>query len=273
LNRIRKLIDATSQDGRNRKLLSAYVMPGFPHADSTAEILKSAEKAGVDFVELGVPFSDPLADGPVIQAAAQVAIENGMSPRKIIEFVKTFRRISDLPVILMGYMNSFMNGIGIDFPGKLKSAGIDGVIIPDLPLEESGSVRKKIEDAGLGLELLAAPTSTDDRIKKISEASTDFVYCVSVTGVTGARRNLVNNEVTDFLKRVKRSSLKPFVVGFGISTPEAAMEISRYSDGIVVGSALLQKISSSDRGEEAAYEFLKSLRTAIDEWAEQGRGK
>ena len=264
MDRIRKLFETVSQDGGSGKLLSAYLMPGFPRADSTAEILKAIEEAGVDFVELGIPFSDPLADGPVIQAAAHVAIENGMSPLKIIRFVETYRQVSDLPIILMGYMNSFMNGIGADFPEKLKSAGIDGVIIPDLPLEECGSVKENIEGAGLSFVLLAAPTSTDDRIKKISEASTDFIYCVSVTGVTGARKNLVSNEVTGFLKRVRKSSRKPFVVGFGISTPETAREISEYSDGIVVGSALLQQISSAEHGEDAAFEFLKSLRTAID---------
>ncbi len=251
-------------------------MPGFPHADATIEILKSAKKAGVDFVELGVPFSDPLADGPVIQKAAQVAIDNGQTPRKILELVEKFRAISsgsdvcdprtELPIILMGYINSFLNGIGKDFVEKLNAAGVDGAIIPDLPLEESMEVHNQIEDAGLSLVLLCAPTSSDERIKKISDMCSDFVYCVSVTGVTGARRNLVNSDVTDFLKRVRKLSEKPFVVGFGISTPETAKEISKYSDGIVVGSALIQQISSAPRGEEAkfAYEFLKSLRTAID---------
>jgi len=241
-------------------------MPGFPHADSTKGILISAEKAGVDFVELGVPFSDPLADGPVIQTAAQVSIENGTTPAKILELVKVFRKESQLPIILMGYMNSFMNGIGNNFPERLSSAGIDGVIIPDLSLEESAVVRKDVEQAGLSFVLLAAPTSTDERIEKISEASSDFVYCVSVTGVTGARKNLVSDEVTDFLKRVRKFSQKPFVVGFGISTPETAKEISIYSDGIVVGSALLQKISSAHHGEETdyAFDFLRTLRAAID---------
>ncbi|HUI31003.1 MAG TPA: tryptophan synthase subunit alpha [Candidatus Acidoferrales bacterium] len=265
MNRIKKVIGFIAQDGKHKKILSAYVMPGFPTRDSTAEVLRSAEKAGVDFVEIGVPFSDPLADGPVIQKASQAAIENGMSPEKIVDFVRTFRKESELPLILMGYVNSFLNGIGRSFPEKLKSAGIDGVIIPDLSLEESDMVRKDIEDAGLSLVLLAAPTSTDERIVKISEASTDFVYCVSVTGVTGARKNLVSSDVTDFLKRVRKFSRKPFVVGFGISTPDTARDISKYSDGIVVGSALLQKISSSSQCGETAYEFLKSLRTAIDE--------
>lgn len=257
-------------------------MPGFPKADShpgadapmaqTLKILRSAEKAGVDVVELGVPFSDPLADGPVIQSAAQVAIENGITPAKILNIVENFRRESNLPIILMGYMNSFLNGIGNDSPRRLAS-GVDGIIIPDLSLEESASVRKETEDAGLSLVLLAAPTSTDQRIVKISESSSDFVYCVSVTGVTGARGNFVNSEMTDFLKRIRKFSKKPFVVGFGISTPETANEISKYSDGIVVGSALIQKISDLDRGEEAAYEFLKSLRTAIDATEEYGQTK
>jgi tryptophan synthase alpha chain len=248
-------------------------MPGVPHADSTIDVLRLAEKAGVDFVELGVPFSDPLADGPVIQNAAQVAIGNGMSPLKIMDLVKVFRQGSSLPIILMGYMNSFLNGIGNDFHEKLKLAGIDGVIIPDLSLEESVPIRKSVEGADLSLVLLAAPTSSDERIRKISESSTDLVYCVSVTGVTGARKNLVNSEVIDFLNRVRKMSKKPFVVGFGISTPETATGIAKYSDGIVVGSALLQKISSANHGSETAYEFLKSLRAAIDSCEEPGNSR
>ncbi|MFZ1083039.1 MAG: tryptophan synthase subunit alpha [Candidatus Kryptoniota bacterium] len=275
MNRIRQLISSISENGRQKKLLSAYIMPGFPRADVTIEILKSAEKAGADFVELGVPFSDPLADGPVIQKAAQVAIENGQTPKTILELVEKFRKVSALPIILMGYTNSFLNGIGKNFAEKLRAAGVDGVIIPDLSLEESMEIRGQIEYAGLSFVLLSAPTSTDDRIKKISETATDFVYCVSVTGVTGARKNLVSSDVIDFLKRVRKLSQKPFVVGFGISTPETAKEISNYSDGIVVGSALLQQISSAPRGEEPkfAYEFLKSLRTAIDSCTEQGQLK
>lgn len=231
------------------------------------EILKSAEKAGVDFVELGIPFSDPLADGPVIQKAAQVAIGNGQTPKKILEFVAKFRSESSLPIILMGYINSFLNGIGKDFAEKLRIVGADGVIIPDLSLEESGELREQIERACLSLVLLSAPTSSDERIKRIDKASSDFVYCVSVTGVTGARKDLVSDDVTEFLKRVRRLSEKPFVVGFGISTPETAEKISEYAGGIVVGSALLQQISSAPRGQEAefTFRFLRSLRTAIDE--------
>lgn len=250
----------------HRKLLSAYIMPGFPNADSTAEILDSAERAGVDFVELGIPFSDPLADGPVIQRAAQVAIENGIVPNSILGLVKKIRKTSQLPIVLMGYVNSFINGIGKDFAKKVSEAGVDGVILPDLSLEESETIRGEVENAGLSLVLLIAPTSSDERIKKIDQATTDFSYCVSVTGVTGARKDLVSEEVTSFLKRVRRLSRKPFVVGFGISTPEAAREISRYADGIVVGSALLQQISKAARNEVSkfTYEFLRSLRAAID---------
>ncbi len=252
--------------GDTRKLLSAYIMPGFPHGDSTLRVLKAAEDAGVDLVELGIPFSDPLADGPVIQHAAQAAIENGMTPRRILDLVREFRKTSQLPVILMGYVNSFLNGVGKDFAAKLCDAGADGVIMPDLSLEESGRLKKEIEDAGLSLVLLIAPTSDDERVGKIDEATTDLSYCVSVTGVTGARKDLVTGDVTVFLERVRRLTKKPFVVGFGISTPEAAGKISRFSDGIVVGSALLQCISGAPRGEEAApaNSFLKSLRAAID---------
>lgn len=260
------MLENAGRNGARKKLLSAYLMPGYPQKDCTLSLLKSAEEAGVDLVELGIPFSDPLADGPVIQKAAQTAIENGMTPLVILSLVREFRHNSRMPIILMGYMNSFLNGIGPDFPAKLKEAGADGVIIPDLSFEESEKVRGQIVEAGLSIVFLIAPTSGDDRIGKIDAATTDFSYCVSVTGVTGARKNLVSTEVTDFLQRVRRTAVKPFVVGFGISTPETAHEISRFSDGIVVGSALLQKISQAPPGREAqnAFEFLTTLRVAID---------
>ncbi len=259
------LQDAAS-GGAHKKLLSAYLMPGFPRKDSTRALLTSAEEAGVDFVELGIPFSDPLADGPVIQKAAQVAIENGVTPLGILSVIREFRSGSQLPILLMGYVNSFLNGIGRDFPAKLRDAGADGVIIPDLSYEESGEFRAEIAAAGLSIVFLIAPTSEDRRISEIDRATTDFSYCVSVTGVTGARKNLVSGEVTGFLQRVRRLAVKPFVVGFGISTPETARDISRFSDGIVVGSALLQQISQAPAGKEGsdAFQFLKSLRVAID---------
>jgi tryptophan synthase alpha chain len=264
VNRIKRLVREITDERRGKKLLSAYVMPGFPRAESTLGILKAVEEAGVDFVELGVPFSDPLADGPVIQDAAQIAIRNGMSPGKILEIVKTFRKESELPIVLMGYMNSLLNGIGREFPKTLVLSGVDGVIIPDLSLEESFLIRDEIESAALSLTLLVAPTSTEERIRRISEASSDFMYCVSVTGVTGVRRNLVSDDVIEFLSRVQKFSVKPFVVGFGISNPETARNISAYSHGVVVGSALLQKISASPDSDYAAYDFMKSLRMSID---------
>lgn len=266
MNRIKEMIENAVRDGRKKKLLSVYLMPGFPHEDSTLRVLKSAEEAGVDFVELGIPFSDPLADGPMIQQASQVAISNGMTPLSILALVKKFREHSNLPIILMGYMNSFLNGIGGDFAAKLRDAGADGIIVPDLSFEESGQVRRDIAAVGLSLVLLVAPTSSEERIGKLDDATTDFSYCVSVTGVTGARRNLVSDEVVAFLRRVRTIAAKPFVVGFGISTPETAHEISRHSDGIVVGSAFLQQISKARPGNEGepGFAFLKSLRTAID---------
>lgn len=260
------MIEKAARDGSRRKLLSAYLMPGFPYKDSTLRVLRAAEKSGVDFVELGVPFSDPLADGPVIQRASQIAISNGMTPSTILSLVKEFRKESQLPIILMGYVNSFLNGIGKDFASGLLDAGVDGVIMPDLSYEESPNMREEIEKAGLSLVLLVAPTSGEERIALLDKSTTDLSYCVSVTGVTGARKNLVSDEVKSFLQLVGRVAKKPFVVGFGISTPEAAHEISRYANGIVVGSAFLQKISEAPQGGEAekASTFLDSLRTAID---------
>ncbi len=263
MNRIKSVIKAAADSGGEKKLLSAYIMPGFPKADSTLRLLKAAEASGVDFVELGIPFSDPLADGPVIQNAAQVALANGITPHLILGLVKELRKTSALPVILMGYVNSFINGIGANFPSLIAEAGVDGVLMPDLSLEESAEIKEKVERAGLTFVSLMAPTSSDERIAEIDASSTDFSYCVSVTGVTGARKNLVSGEVADFLRRVKKIASKPFVVGFGISTPETAKEVARFSNGVVVGSALLQAISNAPEPERAAGEFLGGLRTAL----------
>ncbi len=237
-------------------------MPGFPHTESTVKLLEAAESAGVDFVELG----DPLADGPVIQNASQIAIGNGITPAKVLEAVRDFRKRSRLPIILMGYMNSFLNGMGDDTFLRLSESGVDGVIIPDLSLEESAAMKEKIEEADISLVLLIAPTSGDERIQRIDNFTSDFSYCVSVTGVTGARKNLVSDEVVGFLGKVRKLARKPYVVGFGISTPDAARDISKYADGIVVGSALLQQIAGEQPGKEAeaARAFLKSLRDSVD---------
>ncbi|MGC8595785.1 MAG: tryptophan synthase subunit alpha [Candidatus Kryptoniota bacterium] len=262
-NKISNLISASLRN--KHKILSAYIMPGFPDYNSTFKICRAAMDAGVDFIELGIPFSDPLADGVVIQKSAQVAIGNGITPRKVLEIADEVTRKFPLPVIAMGYYNSFLNGIGHEFMSELARCGVSGLIIPDLSYEESSTVAENAKANEISLVMLIAPTSDDERIKKISQLSSDFCYCVSVTGVTGVRKSLVTEEVRGFLQRVRKNSLKPFVVGFGISNPESAREISLFSDGIVVGSALLERVSA-DGGlhvYENAYEFLKSLRDAL----------
>lgn len=261
-NKISALFSVALTEGR--KILSAYVMPGFPSYNATFEVLKAASDAGVDLIELGIPFSDPLADGPVIQKSAQVSIANGITPARVLEIANEITRKFPLPLIAMGYYNSFLNGLGEGFMDDLAQSGISGLIIPDLSYEESAIVAENAKSKNISLVMLIAPTSDDERIKRISALSSDFSYCVSVTGVTGARRSFVTEEMKAFFQRVRKNSSKPFVVGFGISDPESAREISRFSDGIVVGSALLERISNGSKQiYESAYDFLKSLRAAL----------
>lgn len=261
-NKITELISNALKE--NRKILSAYIMPGFPDYQATFEIFRGAFDAGVDLIELGIPFSDPLADGLVIQRSAQVAIGNGITPRMVLEIAGELAQKFPVPVIAMGYYNSFLNGIGKNFMSELARCSVSGLIIPDLSYEESNVVFENARTNEISLVMLIAPTSDDQRIRKISHLSTDFNYCVSVTGVTGARKSLVTDEMKAFLKRVRRNSLKPFVVGFGISNPETAREISLLSDGVVVGSALLERVSVGGKDVyKNTYEFLKSLRDVL----------
>ena len=227
-------------------------------------LLRSVSASGADLLEVGIPFSDPLADGKTIQHSSEVALRNGASLASILASLKEFRTASEVPILLMGYLNPILR-FGLErFTDAAVAAGVDGVIIPDLPPEESGSLVESCTKAGLSNVFLIAPTTDDGRIRLIDTLSTDFSYCVSVTGVTGARSSLGTNGSPDaFFQRVRRETKKPFVVGFGVSSREQVADIWRYADGAVVGSALIDRIGRAQSIEEAATEaasFLKSLR-------------
>jgi tryptophan synthase alpha chain len=239
-----------------------YITPEFPVPGTTVPLVLALDTLGAAMVEIGIPFSDPLADGPTIQHASEIALRNGVTIPKVLELVREIRKSSQIPVILMGYINPILQ-YGIDrFFSDGKKAGIDGVIIPDLPPEESSEVQSACRQYGIGITYLIAPTSTEERIRFIDSQSTDFSYCVSVTGVTGARSGLPEG-LNEFLTNVKTNTTKPFVVGFGIKNKEHVKQIAHYADGIVVGSALIDTIGKGTDVTTAVRlgeEFFRSLQ-------------
>lgn len=254
----------TTRD-RNDKVMSLFITAGYPELDATVDLILGFEKNGADIVELGMPFSDPLADGPTIQEASNVAINNGITIAKIFEIVSGVRNSSEIPIILMGYINPVLK-YGVDkFCKDAANAGVDGLIIPDAPLEESSILSKATSENNLDMIFLVAPNSTDDRMKRVDDSSTGFVYCVSVTGVTGAREgNEVANSVSKFINRVNSNvTNNPKLVGFGIKNHQDAQVISKDLDGFIVGSALIDTIKShypKNGWQENVFQFVKELK-------------
>lgn len=231
----------------NEKVMSLFITAGFPELDSTPELILELEKAGADIIELGMPFSDPLADGPTIQQSSEISIQNGTTLDHIFSQVTEVRQHSEIPIILMGYINPILHYGVEDFFKNASEAGVDGFILPDVPVEESTLVEEECRKHHMSLIYLVAPNTTDVRMKLIDEKSEGFVYCVSVTGVTGAREgDQVANSVASFIDRVKENITKnPVLVGFGIKSHDDAMIISRELDGFVVGSALINTINKN----------------------------
>jgi tryptophan synthase alpha chain len=247
---------------QNKKAIVPYITPEFPVKGTTVPLILALESAGAPLIEIGIPFSDPLADGPTIQHSSDVAINNGVTVSKVFELVKDARQRTEIPLLLMGYVNSLLHYGMEKFLDDARAAGVDGLIIPDLPPEESEEFRMLSKKYGISNVFLIAPTSPDERMRFIDDVSTDFTYCVSVTGVTGAR-NSFGGEINQFLQRVKNNTKKPFVVGFGIKSKEQVAEISRHADGVVIGSALLQSMEGKKSVEEAvstAKQFFSSLQ-------------
>lgn len=229
------------------KAFIPYITAGDPSIEATGEIILELERGGADVIELGVPFSDPIADGPVIQRASERALANNVSVRDCLEVVRVVRTQSQVPIVLFSYLNPLLS-IGLDRLGdQLKSAGVDGVLATDLVPEEADDFRSALKSANIDLIFLVAPTSTDERIKLIAEASSGFVYAVSRTGVTGVRQSLAE-AASSLVQRVKRFTDLPVAVGFGISTPEQVNEVWQHADAAVVGSRIVAEIekNSSD---------------------------
>ncbi len=244
--------------------LMPYLTMGYPERDSALSLVPAIAEAGADLIELGVPFSDPLADGPTIQASSQRALENGMSLSRCLSQARALRAAGvRIPFVLMGYYNPILQ-LGIErFAGEAATAGIDGVIIPDLPPEEAESVQPVLQAAGLDLVYLVAPTSDAARISTVTGRSDGFVYLVSLVGVTGARDQLTR-DLGEFVARVRAATSKPLAVGFGIGTPGQAAEVAGLADGVIVGSALIKVIGGAVDPVAAARDFVAALRQGID---------
>lgn len=244
MNRIDQAF-ASRKEGE--KLLNLFITAGYPTKEATVDLLVGMEKAGADMIELGMPFSDPLADGPTIQMSSNKAIANGTGISDIFEMVAKVREQSQIPIILMGYVNPVMQ-YGLDaFCKKAAEVGVDGLIIPDLIPEEAEFLENEAHANALHFIHLVAPNSTDERMKLVDDRSGGFVYCVSVTGVTGARSaEDVEASVNRFIDRVNTHIVKnPKMIGFGIKNYEDAMRISAKADGYIVGSALINLIEAN----------------------------
>lgn len=230
--------------GKGEKAFIAFITAGDPHLEITASLVKELEKRGVDIIELGVPFSDPIADGPTIQASSERALKNKVSLRDVLKLVKRLRSSVNIPLVLLTYYNPVYR-YGLEkFTRDAARAGVDGVIIPDLPPEEGKELKTYAYRAGLDTIFLVAPTSTLERIKLIAQSSTGFIYYVSLTGVTGARDKLTVT-VEPTLRKIRRFTKKPIAVGFGISKPHQVREIASFADGVIVGSAIVKRIEEN----------------------------
>ena len=249
-----------------KKALVAFFTAGDPDLSASKDIFSVIEKAGADIIEFGVPFSDPLADGPVSQASAHRSLQNGTTLEKIIELVKDIRSQSQLPIVLMSSFNPVFVYGQAKFVEDAVNAGADGVILPDLPPEEAGKFLGFANAKSLDTIFLLAPTSTPDRIQMVGEASKGFIYYVSLTGTTGTKEALAEN-LEEKVSAIKNEVKLPVLIGFGISGPEQAKEAGQCSDGVIIGSAIVKLIEShSDPVErdKKITEFISSIKTALN---------
>ncbi|GAA0774483.1 tryptophan synthase subunit alpha [Brevundimonas olei] len=249
----------------NRAGLVPYVMTGDPSRDEALEILKGLPAAGADLIELGLAFSDPMAEGPPIQRAALRGLKAGMTLRGTLDLVADFRKVDqDTPLILMGYLNP-VESYGYEvFARDAAEAGVDGIIVVDCPPEEAGPLASTLDAAEVSLIRLATPTSDDDRLKVIAEGTSGFVYYVSVAGVTGVKE-AVAAEVAPAVERVRRAAGLPVAVGFGVRTPERAAEIARVADAVVAGSVFVDEVAAAlEANEPAAPRVLAKVRALAD---------
>ena len=248
---------------KNKPIFMPYFPLGYPDLATSIDVIEALANNGADLIEVGLSFSDPLADGPVIQKATQVALEKGITVKKSLAAVAELRKRGvTIPLILMGYFNPIL-AYGLEkFVRDAREAGADGFIVPDLPLEEAGEFQSLVGDMPL-IQMLA-PTSPNERMELIARNAKGFIYLVSVTGVTGARTS-ISDGLGDLIQRVRDHTSVPVCVGFGIGTPEQAKQVGALADGVIVGSACVKTIGSSQKPVETAKQFAAEFRSALKE--------
>jgi len=265
VSRIKKRFDWLKS--KSEKALVAFITAGDPDLATTQELFSVIEEGGADIIELGVPFSDPLADGPVIQAASQRSLKSGTTLKKIIQLVRDIRQSSQLPIVLMTSFNPVFVYGQEAFVKDAVEAGVDGVIIPDLPPEEAGEFDALANTQNLDMIHLLAPTSTPDRVEMIGTQSRGFIYYVSLTGVTGTRDSLAQG-VEYKVTRIKQATTLPVLIGFGISGPEQAKAASECSDGVIVGSAIVRMIEETPEPaerKEKLKSFVRNMKQSLQD--------
>lgn len=242
MQRINKLLS-----GKKQNVLNIYFTAGYPHLDDTVNIIRSLDKAGVDMVEIGIPYSDPLADGPTIQMSGQQALQNGLTLDILFDQVREAREHTNMPFILMGYLNPLLQYGEDRFIQKCIDSGVDGLIIPDMPLYEyEEKYKQKFLAANLGISFLISPQTPDARIRKIDELSEGFVYMVSNSAITGAKGSIQNHQI-QYFERVGEMGLStPRLIGFGISNHETFSTACQYAAGVIIGSAFIKAIANKE---------------------------
>ncbi|MDR2925591.1 MAG: tryptophan synthase subunit alpha [Azoarcus sp.] len=267
MSRIQTIFQRLQAEGR--KALIPFITAGDPDAESTVPLMRSLVAGGADIIELGVPFSDPMADGPVIQRASERALAKGMSLARVLGIVRAFRAENDLtPVVLMGYANP-IEAMGVSvFVDAAKQAGVDGVLVVDYPPEECADLTASMRAAGLDQVFLLAPTSSEQRFRDVAQAGSGYLYYVSLKGVTGAA-SIDMDEIARRIPRIRAVAGMPVGVGFGIRDAETAKKIGAVADAVVIGSRIVQEIEASERGQACANveTFVRGIRVALDELA------
>jgi len=250
-NRINKVFNTLRK--KNQKAFIPFVTCGYPDLSGYLKLVDVLEKNGADIIEIGIPFSDPLADGPVIQTTSKIALENGINTDIVLDSVSVIREKSNIPIVILAYFNT-VYGYGIEkFLKKASRVGIDGLIIPDLPFEEFYRYKPSFDASCIDNIMLASLTSSEQRLSRISSIGKGFIYCVSVKGVTGVR-DKVSSEVKDFLIKLRRMTELPLALGFGLSNKKQIDDIKDYCDGIIIGSKILSMLLKADSLEDGLRE-------------------
>lgn len=264
MNRLEREFERLRKD--HRKALVVYLTAGDPSLETTETLILELDKAGVNILEIGVPFSDPTADGPVIQAASQRALQKGVTLENILVMIESVRKRSDIPIILFGYYNPIYRYGNEAFAAKASAAGVDGILVVDLPMEESFELRRYTDRMGMDFISLIAPTTNDSRIGRIVSRAKGFLYYITVTGVTGMAKPEPADVERD-VNRIRRLSHLPIVAGFGISTPQQVAQIAPLADGIVIGSAIVRMIADNQGKEDLprlVSSYIGEIRKALD---------